>query len=160
MSDKEKTVVVLVAVAVFLGGYLLGNQRRVNASEAVIATLQRDTHDHKHGTIDVSADTAIPRVDLVIHEDAMSGRNLEIVTENFRFAPEHASSDHVAGEGHAHLYVDGKKIARVYGRWFHLSDPAPGTHSIRVTLNSNSHQDFAVGGEVIEDIETLTVPER
>ena len=110
MSDKDKTLVVLVAVAVFLGGYLLGNQRWSNAYEHIVQTSHQDAHDHEHGMIDVSADSAIPQIDLVIHEDAMSGLNLEIITQNFRFAPEHASSDHVAGEGHAHLYIDGEKV--------------------------------------------------
>jgi len=90
----------------------------------------------------------------------MAGRNLEIITENFRFAPEHAGSENVAGEGHAHLYIDGKKIARVYGPWFYIPEPGPGTHSVRVTLNANSHQDFVVGNQVIEDTENFTVSER
>ena len=158
MNDKERTVAVLIAVAVFFGGYLLGSQRHGVASERVSETAAKDAHRHmEHGTIDVSADAAIPQVDLVIHKDAMSGWNLEIVTENFRFAPEHASTEHVAGEGHAHLYVDGKKIARAYGRWFHIAEPAPGAHSIRVTLNSNAHQDFTVGGKVVEAVATLAV---
>jgi len=103
MSGREKTVITLVVVAVFFGGYLLGTQRSRNTSK----TSRQAVHHHNHRTIEVAGDAAIPRVDLVIHKDARSGRNLEIVTENFRFSPEHG-----AGEGHAHLYIDGKKIAR------------------------------------------------
>lgn len=161
MGDRARTVAVLVTVAVFFAGYLLGNQRGSIAEKGVREYLRETPHRrHDHGILDLSGDTAIPQVDLVVHEDDMAGRNLEIVTKNFRFSPEHVSSEHIAGEGHAHLYLDEKKIARVYGRWFHIAEPAPGAHSIRVTLNSNSHQDLAVGGEVIEDTETFTVADH
>jgi len=62
----------------------------------------------------------------------------------------------VAGEGHAHLYLDGEKVARVYGRWFHIPEPGPGAHSVRVTLNANS-QDLVINGEVIADTETFSI---
>ena len=52
------------------------------------------------------------------------------------------------GEGHAHLYLDGQKIARVYGEWYHLPK-LEGDHELRVTLNTNDHQDYAVKGEVV-----------
>jgi len=159
MNDREKTTVVLAAVAVFFGGYLLGAYRWGSASEDSASASRQNAHHHDHGVIELSNEGRIPRVDLVVHKDAMSGRNLEIVTENFRFAPEHASSEHLAGEGHAHLYLDGEKIARVYGHWFHVPEPGPGTHSVRVTLNANSHQDLAVGGELIADTETLSIAE-
>jgi len=159
MGERGKTVVVLVVVAVFFGGYLLGSQQSGSASGHRADTSPQVAH-HYHGTIELAGDVAVPRVDLVIHKDTMAGRNLEIITENFRFAPEHAGSEHVAGEGHAHLYINGKKIARVYGHWFHIPEPGPGTHSVLVTLNANSHQDFVVGNQVVEDTETFTVAER
>jgi len=159
MGERGETVVVLVVVAVFFGGYLLGSQQSGSASEHRADTSPQVAYHH-HGTIEFAGDIAVPRVDLVIHKDTMAGRNLEIITENFRFAPEHAGSEHVDGEGHAHLYIDGKKIARVYGPWFHIPEPGPGMHSVRVTLNANSHQDFVVGNQVIEDTETFTVVER
>jgi len=157
MTDKERTLAVLAAVVVFLGGYFLGGQQRVTSFGQAFESLQASSHQHKHGTINVSANAAVPSVDLVVHQDAISGRNLEILTKNFRFAPEHASSKHVPGEGHAHLYIDGKKVARVYGHWFHIAEPASGTHSIRVTLNSNSHDDLVAGNKLIEDEEIITI---
>lgn len=156
MGDREKTIVVLVAVAVFFGGHVLGSRQQGSPTEQVAALPQHGAH-HRYGTLDISTDDSVPQVDLVVHKDPMSGLNLEIITENFRFAPEHASTEHVPGEGHAHLYLDGKKIARVYGRWFHIEDPAPSAYSIRVTLDSNSHKELVVNGKVVEDVEPLTI---
>lgn len=158
MSDVAKTVVVLALVVAFLGGYLVGNQQGGFASERDLTMAESKAYSHAdHGTLDVSATAAIPKVDVIVHNDALSGRNLEMVTDNFRFAPEHVGLEHVAGEGHAHLYMDGKKVARLYGRWFHIPEPARGTHRIKVTLNANSHQTLVVDGQAIEDVETLIV---
>jgi hypothetical protein len=90
--------------------------------------------------------------------DAKAGVNLQLVTEGFTWAPEHASGDHVEGEGHAHLYVDGDKVGRVYGEWVHLMLD-PGEHEIRVSLNGNDHADLPVEGRPVEATVTVEVPE-
>jgi hypothetical protein len=160
MNDSAKTVVVLVMIGVFFAGYWLGGQRHSYASNQVSAASRSETHHHGQEILDVSADIPVPTVDLIVHKDLISGYNLEIVTENFRFAPQRASAEDTPGEGHAHLYVDGEKIARVYGRWFHLENPAPGTHSLKVTLNSNSHRNLLANGRLIEEVETLIIPDH
>ena len=72
--------------------------------------------------------------------------NLHIVTEHFRFAPEDVNAVHVPGEGHAHIYVDGVKLNRVYGPWYHLTGLPEDAREIRVTLNANSHETLSVDG--------------
>ena len=47
--------------------------------------------------------------------DSVDGLNLEISTTGFEWSPEGAGGEHVAGAGHAHVYVDGVKHARAYG---------------------------------------------
>lgn len=64
----------------------------------------------QHGTIEVGGMPAPPAVKVEVHQDPKAGWNLRVQAENFRFAPEHASTAHIAGEGHAHLFVDGKKL--------------------------------------------------
>ena len=99
-----------------------------------------------------------PSVDLVVHKDPKGGYNAEIKTTNFTFKPENASTEHVFGEGHAHIYVDGVKINRVYGNWYHLASlGGSGTHEVRVELSANSHAAYMHNGEVIEDIEVVEV---
>ena len=56
-------------------------------------------------------------VALNVHPDSVSGFNVQIVPMAFTFAPEKVNTTHVPGEGHAHLYVDGVKLRRVYGPW-------------------------------------------
>ena len=104
-----------------------------------------DSHHEK--TIEAPADLSVG-VEATL--DAVSGVNLKITTTGFTFAPESASGEHVPGEGHAHVYVDGVKDNRVYGNYYHLSGLDPGERSIRITLNANSHEQYAKGEHPVE----------
>ena len=61
------------------------------------------------------------------------------------------------GEGHAHVYVDGEKAARIYGPWFHLGALPPGEVTLGVTLNANDHSLLAVSGRPLKAEKTITV---
>lgn len=118
---------------------------------------------HKHGAhgghdkppIMMPAGPNAPSVSISVMKDAVSGWNVHIKAMNFKFAPEHASGKHIPGEGHAHIYVNDKKISRVYGPWFHLGSLPEGGADIRVTLNANDHRDFMVGGKLVADTKSV-----
>ena len=95
-----------------------------------------------------------------LHKDAMSGWNLEVRTRNFRWAPQRVNGKHRPGEGHAHLYIDGQKITRLYGPWYYLKADLlpPGKHTVRVTLNGNDHGDYVRKGKVVAATKTIVVP--
>ena len=69
---------------------------------------------------------------------------------NFTFNAENASSQHIHGEGHGHLYVNDVKIARLYGEPYYLRDLNMGANTIRITLNSNNHLSYVFNGAAIE----------
>lgn len=100
-----------------------------------------------------------PSVRLEVEPDSESGWNVHLATENFEFAPAQVGEQAVDGEGHAHLYLDDEKVARVYGPWFHL-DPAlvpEGERTLSVQLNGNDHAGLETSaGEPIEDSTTIT----
>lgn len=94
-----------------------------------------------------------------VAKDTMKGYNLRLVTRGFRWAPQRAGMAFRNGEGHAHLYVDGTKVTRLYGPWFYLGTLAAGTHTIKVTLNGNDHGDYVDrNGKAVESIVQVTVP--
>jgi hypothetical protein len=97
------------------------------------------------------------RVRIAVTKDAKMGYNLHVVTRAFTWAPAHASSKHVAGEGHAHLYIDGTKVTRLYGEWYYMGSLAPGRHAIRVTLNGNDHADYVRDGKDVAATARVTV---
>jgi hypothetical protein len=87
--------------------------------------------------------------------DSVGGWNIHLRTKNFRFAPENVNGHPVPGEGHAHLYVDGEKVARLNGPWFHLGSLSPGRHTIQVTLNANNHASLVLHGEPVAVTEEI-----
>jgi hypothetical protein len=72
-----------------------------------------------------------------------------------------ASMQHVPGEGHAHVYLDGRKIMRIYNEWFHLNTfqfaTKAGEQLLSIEFVGNDHapytiQGFPVGAEQIVDV--------
>jgi hypothetical protein len=107
--------------------------------------------EHEHSTIEVSANQPIPTVALIAHPDGQQGWNLEVQTANFSFAPERiGQAGDATNEGHAHLYIDGVKITRLYGNWYYLESLAPGKHEITVSLNTNGHAALMHNGQPIQ----------
>ena len=120
--------------------------------------------DHSHMPAAVPPDAPVPALSLAIYRDAMSGFNLQLITEHFALTPPPQgqmdmaqlmalSTDSLSGyvEGHAHLYVNGVKIQRLYGNHVHL--PASllqaGVNQITVTINNHGHMYWAVDGRQI-----------
>ena len=116
-----------------------------------------DGHDHRQHKGHSHAEplmlpegSPLPSVDAVLSKDAASGWNLRLATSNFRFSPERASQAHVEGEGHAHVYVNGEKLARLYGNWMHIGALPKGQVTLKVTLTTNDHRAIVADGNPVE----------
>ena len=107
-----------------------------------------------HGPAESEAPISI---DIAVEIDSFSGVNVEIVTDGFRFAPEEVNQANTPGAGHAHIYVDGQKVNRVYGGYYHLEGLEPGPREIRVALNDNGHSELTMNGQALEAVTTLEV---
>ncbi len=118
------------------------------------------THGDEGGYHDGAIESASAMsVDVDASVDPVSGVNVHIKPVGFTFAPDNINQEHMNGEGHAHIYVDGVKVSRVYTPWFHLDDLARGIREIEVTLNANSHQEYARQGQKVMASARVTVPE-
>ena len=107
------------------------------------------------------AQEAAPQATLKLQKDPTGGFNVHVVTTNFMWRPEMASMQHVPGEGHAHVYLDGRKIMRIYNEWFHLNtyqfSTKPGEQLLSIEFVGNDHapytiQGLPVGAEQIVDV--------
>ncbi|MEM8878855.1 MAG: hypothetical protein AAGD23_13440 [Pseudomonadota bacterium] len=112
--------------------------------------------DHEQIEVDP---TNAPSVSVRVERDEEIGWNVFVTVENFRFTPEQVNQKGVANEGHAHIYLNGFKLARLYGNAYHLSELPPGEHTVTVTLNSNDHGDFTLDGEIIAASAKIVQPE-
>ncbi len=122
-----------------------------------ISTDEHGGHDHS-ATREVAADGAVPTVSLEVTPDPSSGWNVQVTLGNFHLAPERASTEHVEGEGHMHIYVDGVKINRLYGLWYHLGNLEPGEREVRVELSANDHATLTHNGNPIDATVMVDVP--
>lgn len=126
---------------------------------AGLSSSEEQGHGHAHGEhVEWTGDAPAPNVRLDVRADTVAGWNLHVQADGFRFAPERAGEAHVAGEGHAHLYVDGEKIARLYGPWVHVSELPDDAERIAVTLTTNDHHQYAADGQPLRA--EVTVPSR
>lgn len=109
------------------------------------ATTQTD-HGHNHDQVITLPDGEnAPTLKINLHQDTVAGWNLEIVTTNFAFTPESVNQDNQTGEGHAHVYVNGEKLARLYSPWMHIGSLPAGQTTVSVSLNANDHSPLSVG---------------
>lgn len=120
-----------------------------------------DSSAHQHGAAAHSSiESEVPiSISFTTEVDDHGGVDVQITTEGWTWTPDNVDSEHVPGEGHAHIYVDGVKIDRVYAPSYHLEGLEPGERQVRVTLNSNSHDELTYGGNAIEAVAMVTIPE-
>lgn len=116
---------------------------------------------HQHPALEVSAQAPTPNVTHLVFPDVMGGYNVQILSSNFTFTPAAINRPPEDNEGHAHIYVNGAKVARVYSNWFHLSDSLlnAGENEVRVTLNANNHSEWAVNGVPISSVVQVFKPD-
>jgi hypothetical protein len=157
-----KANLLLLVIGLFFGtgaGFLLGQQVEAPAGHdhAAHGEPHDDTgpvaYDHTallDGPAATVSVTALP--------DGPGALNLHVVPTGMTFAPDAVNTDHVPGEGHAHVYVNGVKEARIYGNWIHLSGLPSGPATLRVTLNANSHEQLSHNGKAIETVQEIVIP--
>ena len=116
-------------------------------------------HHHGPGVPDQVVSEAPISLAITAAADAEGGIDVYIATEGFRFAPELVDQAHTPGSGHAHIYLDGAKLGRVFETDYHIENAPPGEREIRVSLNTNDHSELVFDGEKLEAIIAVNVPD-
>ncbi|MFF8675493.1 hypothetical protein [Streptomyces sp. NPDC015242] len=99
-----------------------------------------------------------PDVGIEVQPDAGGGWDVRLTVRNFRFSPAGAPARPVAGRGLAHLYVDGRLVARLRTPEYRL--PARlvprGTHQVTARLYADDGTVWAVDGDPVESTADVT----
>lgn len=161
----KRVAMSLISLSMAIAGLAVAHPSLLAQGEGAIAQHSRPhSHppgaEHEHGTLEIAAGQPIPTVNLRVHPDSRRGWNLEVQVTNFRFTPEAVNRPGSTTEGHAHLYVNGRKLTRLYSNWYYLESLPPGRHEIKVSLNTNTHETLTRNGQPIQAIATITVPAR
>lgn len=154
MRARIVTIATIAAVTAILAGCAgeeSGEPDDTSGGSTVGQVLDETSPDGRQ-LRELPADNA-PEVRIEVTEDPDAGWNVHLDTERFTFAPQRAGEEARPSEGHAHLYLDGEKIARVYGPWYHIPPDAvsEGEHTLSVELNANDHTAWAVDGQPVSD---------
>ena len=108
-------------------------------------------------TLAVPEGATIPRIELRA-EKIDAGWRVHISKKNFEFSHQvGVVEDHSFGMGHAHLYLSGLKLARVFEDTVDIGELAPGNYEIRVTLVSADHRALMVGDELVTGVTNIIV---
>ena len=104
-----------------------------------------------HGFVEIPEGYEIPSVDVSVTQDSSGTWLLKVEAEHFMFAPEKVGLKSPSyNEGHAHLYINGEKINRLYGEYYNLGSLKKGKNEIKITLNSNNHGELVYKGKAIQ----------
>ncbi len=169
--EERSNLFIFLLIGILLGaGVIWGYFKVQSQSERTISNTHSEMgyyqalgykiHDPTtHGVVETDPEKPIPSVSFELKEDAMSGYNVVISTENFTFTPERASElSQINNEGHAHIIVNGYKIDRLYGSYYHLKPNLlqPGENEITVSLNANDHADWTLDEKAVKATQMFT----
>lgn len=146
-SSIIKTVLFLAGIIIGLLTYQYLAAPKASSPEKMVHSIGMHMN---HETTEATSPS--PTVSALAYKDSKDGYNLKISTTNFTWTPERVNDVPVQKEGHAHVYVNDVKVARVYGAWFHIPSQyfVEGKNTIRVTLNTNSHSEWVFEGKHIQ----------
>ena len=164
---KQIAAAVIGIIIGFGGGYLLfdkdetasktDNSAMEHSADTTMVKMNADgTHDHP--MLEVDKSKPVPTLKVEATKDAMNGWNMHLITENYTFTGADVNKDPVANTGHAHIYVNGVKVARPYSEWQYLDADnfKDGENKVLVTLNANNHAEWIMDGKHIQAETTIT----
>lgn len=123
---------------------------------ATKAVAQHSMMNHGQG-LDVPADQPIPSIALTVVPEG-DRWHVSVTVSSFRFAQELVDGPHVPGTGHAHLYIEGTKLGRLYQPEAWINALPTGQHTVEVALFSNDHRALQANGKPIAAEQKITVP--
>ncbi len=126
--------------------------RAQHMGDAAIAAID---HGAGHGVEAVPAPAI--RIDMPNGADA-SGFPVQLTIDNLALVAVPDGTAHVAGEGHAHIYLKGLKLGRLYTDALTLGALPPGGYTLRIALNSHDHRPYLKNGAAVEAVATFTIP--
>lgn len=128
----------------------------ITASQTVTVAESAGHHMHGDDGVEVAEN---PAWGMGVLADPKSGWNVEIELDGFELSAAAVNTDPVDGQGHLHLYVNDRKITRLYGEWWHLAELPAGENEIRVSMHGNDHAPLLFQGEPLELMVPVTISE-
>lgn len=151
--SKRKLIqrfVYLVGILAGIGIYLYTTGGSTNtAADHTSTTVDSQSTGHQHSagakTGTLTEEPARPEPGMeVIYSVKGDDLQLKLTVSNFSFSLENMGKENKFGEGHVHLYLDGKKVAKIFEPQFTYKDIKAGSHEVVVELAHNNHDSYGV----------------
>ncbi|MBO8171282.1 MAG: hypothetical protein H0Z33_05230 [Bacillaceae bacterium] len=79
--------------------------------------------------------------------------SLDVQVDHFDLTLENMGKENKFGEDHIHIYLDGKKVAKIFKPSYVLRDIPEGKHTVKVELAHNNHENYGIGQEIIFQVD-------
>ena len=154
--NRQTLLLVIVGFFTFGAGYIVALQFGETFSSHDHSTGRSTINGveiiHNHEPLEITDNIEF---DFELIQADSNDWNIFLNIKGLIFSPENVGRKHVAGQGHAHVFVDGRKHGRIYSNWYHLG-PVNIDSEITVTLNSNNHKVFFRNGKPVQASHKLT----
>ncbi|MFG2355498.1 hypothetical protein [Streptomyces sp. NPDC048521] len=149
---------VLLPCAVAGCGAGEAHERGSTLSPSPVGEVLDDTDDTGRHLREVDRKNA-PEVGVEVTPDSGGGWDVRLSFHRFRCSAPGAEPTAVTGRGLAHLFVDGRRVARLRTPEYHLPDRLVprGTHHVTARLYADDGTVWAVHGEPVQSTADITV---
>jgi copper(I)-binding protein len=131
-----------------------------DGTQVTTRVMNTGPSDMQHGQTNGVAVTPAPTLSLDLPQGpCTAGFPLALRVENFTFVQADGDAVHVPNQGHAHVYLNGLKLGRLYAPTFDVGGLAPGTYRLRVSLNTNDHRPYLKGGAAVSQVVDFALPQ-
>jgi hypothetical protein len=148
---KKYIIFTILIITTIWAIYFIKQNSKLPYNSNIHPVDSGEMHMQDHAMLEINKQKPIPSVDIEMTKDVKDGYNLHIKTENFTFTPENVNTQNIDNQGHAHIFINDKKLTRVYGNWYYISSDKlkEGQNKIEVTLNANNHSELTIDGKHI-----------
>ncbi|USD67063.1 hypothetical protein [Vibrio sp. SCSIO 43136] len=106
---------------------------------------------HQHAAKEIG-DMPVPQIAVSVTRDAVDGVNVNLQLSNYALGPPESEIECASVlQGHAHLFINGKRVMRLYAQSLHIpSHLLEGKiNQIAVSLNSHQHENWIVNDQTV-----------
>lgn len=112
-------------------------------------------HTMAHGVQEEPA----PQVEIApVTPPSATGFDIDLTVTNFTFTQADDNAQHVPNEGHAHIYLNGLKLGRLYDTRYRIGALPPGDYVLTVVLNTNDHRPYLAEHKPVGTSLAFTLP--
>lgn len=149
-TDKDFTDGTFVPLSLTFENYGIVTTRLLNVGNDMAAM----NHGGSSGVSVTSSPTLHITAPNGVSED---GFDVDLEVRDFSFVLASDDAQHIPNEGHAHVYLNGLKLGRLYETKFALGAVPTGKYGLKVTLNSNDHRPYTNNGTAIHKVLSFAI---